>query len=344
MVTRHRFRWLDRHQSPSSLWRLARAACLFRLALIAIIDALIAPGDNFHVKIYDFPFPIEIGSVCDLDFLPDGTSLTIQGSEAHQVILLGQRRLTLPEGWSCPEFPFIRYLPCGRFLVVDTGYAQGGEKNAWLMDQKGRIEAHFEIGSAAVEIAGLWSMIAVAYHPLSAKAHGHQIQPLQRTGIAFFDTNGRLLMGFNQEAARYGIAIENVRCMTALSRSQLLFVPERLWIHGQEVENPVVLFDFATRKPRVFSAPHPRAEAVTMEDGSIHLASPEGWEDQIITFDAETKISQHRGEFLGVFRGLEGGAFLAQLSASDYAVIVPGFPEKLRRRGELAGSEETILT
>lgn len=60
-----------------------------------------------------------------------------------------------------------------------------------------------------------------------------------------------------------------------------------------------------------------------MDHGLIHLASLEGWEDQIITFDPKTKISQHRGEFLGIFRGLEGGAFLSQLSNSDYVVIVP---------------------
>ncbi len=296
------------------------------------------------VKIFDFPFPIEIGSVCDLDFMPDGTPLSIQGTEAHQVAIWKDRRHSLPETWTSPEFPFIRYLPCGRILVADSGYGASKKMNAWILGPHGEVESGFEIGSAAVEIAALWGLIAVAYHPISARAHGHQIQPLQRTGIAFFDTNGRLVMGFNQEAAQVGVQVENVRCMTALSRSQLLFIPERLLVRGHEVENPVVLFDCATRRPRVFSAPFPRAEAVTMADGWIHLASPEGWEDQIITFDAETKISQHRGEFLGIFRGLEGGAFLAQLSAADYAVIVPEAPEKLAPMSDVAGGEEVILT
>jgi hypothetical protein len=266
------------------------------------------------VKIFDFPFPIEIGSVCDLDFTPNGTPLTIQGSTSHQVVLWGHDRFALPDA--------------------------GRAKNAWVMNSKGGVDSHFEIGSAAVEIAGLWGLIAVAYHPISAKAHGHTIQPLQRTGIAFFDSQGRLVMGFNQEAAKIGVNIENVRCMTALSRSQLLFIPERLTIHGKDVENPVVLFDCATRRPRIFSVPYARAEAVSMADGYIHLASPEGWEDQIITFDAETKISQHRGEFLGIFRGLEGGAFLAQLSAADYAVVIPGIPEESASITEHSGSEE----
>src|SRR5690606_6345242 len=121
-------------------------------------------------------------------------------------------RLSLPENWSCPEFPIIRHLPCHRLLVVDTGYKASTKKNAWILSPYGTIETHFEIGSAAVEIAALWGMIAVAYHPLSAKAHGHQVQPLQRTGVAFFDLNGRLIMGFNHEAALVGVNVENVRC------------------------------------------------------------------------------------------------------------------------------------
>jgi hypothetical protein len=296
------------------------------------------------MKIFDYPFAIEIGSVCDLDFMPTGRPVSIQGSHTHQVLMVGQDRIALPDQWMAPDFPFVRYLPDGRILVADSSFTAARERNAWIISQRGapegQIEAHFELGSAAVEIAGLWGMIAVAYHPLSAKAHGHTIQPLQKAGVAFFDLTGRLVMGFNQEAAAVGVSVENVRCMTALSRSQILFAPERLTLHGKEIENPIVLFDCATRRPRIFQAPFANAEAIAMADGWIHLASPEGWEDQIITFDPETKVSQHRGEFLGIFRGLESGAFLAQLSTSDYTVIVPEAPEELSRSSETLPSEE----
>lgn len=294
------------------------------------------------MKVHDIPFPIEIGSVIDLDFTPNGIPLTLQGSGNHQVLMWGDERHTLPETWLSPDSPFIRYLPDGRVLVTDSSPKAANCKNAWILNSRGQVESHFELGSAAVEIAGLWGLIAVAYHPLSAKAYGLQVQPLQRTAIAFFDLSGRLVMGFNQEAANVGVCAENVRCMTALSRSQLLFVPERLTVQGQEVENPIVLFDCATRLPRVYSAPYGQAEAVTMNEGLIHLASPEGWEDQIITFDPETKISQHRGEFLGIFRGLEKGGFLAQLSASDYAIITPEVPSEVTLTQGAPGSENLI--
>jgi hypothetical protein len=304
------------------------------------------------MKVFDFHFPIEIGSVCDFDFLPNGTSVTIQGTGSHQVLIMDDRRFELPDTWTSPEFPMVRSLPDGRVLCVDTDFNEVGPDtgNAWILSSKPasrtraplvrrslavggaltegtlRVEAQFNVSSSAVEIACVWGLIAVAYHPLSARAHGHQVQPVQRSGIAFFDLQGRMVMGFNTVCAPLGVQIENVRCMTALSRSQLLFVPETLFVHGKEVENPVVMFDCATLRPRVFSAPSPRAEACTMQNGWIHLASPEGWEDQIITFDPEGKISQHRGEFLGIFRGLENGAFLAQHSSAEYAVLVPGAP------------------
>ena len=275
------------------------------------------------MKVYEFPFGIAIGAVCDLDFLPSGSPISIQGTTNHQVLIWDQKRVQLPAEWSNPEFPFVRALPDGRALVVDTGFAAGLRRNAWILNSHGTVESNFEIGSAAVEISALWGLVAVAYHPISARAHGHTVQPLQKAGIAFYDLQGRLVMGLNQELARLDVSVENVRCMTALSRSQLLFAPEKLTVKGEEVENPIVLFDCASRRPQIFSGPQPRPEAVTMANGLIQLASLEGWEDQIITFDPETKVSHHRGEFLGIFRGLEGGAFLSQLSSSDYVVIVP---------------------
>jgi len=292
------------------------------------------------VKIFDFPFPIEIGSVCDLDFIPNGTPISIQGHESHQVLMWGNQRISLPESWSAPEFPIVRYLPNGRALLVDTSFRAARRENAWIVNSIGKVEAHFELGSAAVEISALWGLIAVAFHPISAKANGHQIQPLQRTGIAFFDHSGRIIMGLNQEIAQVGVQVENIRCMTPVSRSQVLFVPERLTVHGKEIENPVCLFDCATRRPKVFSAPFARSEAVAMAQGLLHLASPEGWEDQIITFDPGTEISQHRGEFLGIFRGLEGGGFLSQLSSSDYAMIQPGSPNDTAQIGFAARNDE----
>ena len=288
-----------------------------------------ASGSNESVKVFEFPFGISIGAVCDLDFANGGSPLSIQGTSNHQILLWNEKRVGLPAMWSNPDFPFVRALPDGRVLVVDTGFAAGLRPNAWILNSSGGIDANFEIGSAAVEIAALWGLIAVAYHPISARAHGHTVQPLQKAGIAFYDHQGRFVMGVNQELSKSEISIENVRCMTALSKSRLLFAPEKLFHRGKEIENPVVLFDCARpTRPVIFSGPAPRPEAVTLdEDGLLHFASLEGWEDQIITFDPETKISQHRGEFLGIFRGLEGGAFLSQLSSSDYVVIVPEAPE-----------------
>ncbi len=388
------------------------------------------------MRVFEFPFRIEIGSVLDLDFMPDGTCVTIQGGAHQQFLLIGNERFFLPPDWGSPEHPFLRVMSDGRILVVDTSADTGTKGNAWILSIArpglGRESAHrffssesfglrswarnrsapltdsvteadldstsnshphafaasdasrkraantengagatstesgksgsrtnrilnraatrldirpndrvfdsdiptrtpsvdlrFTLEPSAVEIVCLWGMIAVAYHPLSAKAHGYSVHPLQRSGIAFYDHSGHPVMGLSQILSPMGLSIENVRCMSGISRSQLLLVPEKAVLDGREVENPIVQFDCATRKPKIYSAPFGKAEVCTFHDGLIHLSSPEGWEDQIITFDPETKISQHRGEFLGIFRSIEGGAFLAQLTESDYAVVLPGQP------------------
>jgi hypothetical protein len=296
------------------------------------------------MQVYDFPFPIEIGSVCDLDFALDGAQVSIQGSSNHQFLIRGEEmRLALPDGWSSPDFPFIRQLTDGKILIVDTSFELAKQKNAWILDSNANIIAHFEIGSAAIEIVAVWGLIAVAYHPVFAKANGHQIQPCQRMAIAFFDYTGRLISGFNFESAHFGVHAENIRCMTALSRSQIIFVPEKLTVSGNAFVNPVVIFDCAKRRPRVFTAPFPLAEAISMSDGLIHIASPLDMEDQIITFDPEKKISENRGEFLGIFRGLEDGAFLAQTSSADYAVIAPGIPDYASPIYDMASEKELLV-
>ena len=224
-----------------------------------------------------------------------------------------------------------------RSLVSDTTFSSAHDKNTWILSRTGKIQAHFGIGSAAVEIAPLeGGLIAVAYHPLSAKKFGHRVEPQQRTAIAFFDHDGKLLTTFNHEAGRSGIAAENVRCMTRISPLELVFVPEKLINRGQEVENPVVFYHCASGRTVVFSAPFPGTEAISVARGPdgetwVLLASPEGFEDQVIAFDPARKISQYLGAFTGIFRGLaspgfEGwdlthnlsGGFLAQEVVAEY--------------------------
>ena len=374
--------------------RFGSAACCSCLILLFyVLTPAARPREKGEMRVFDFPFRIEIGSVLDLDFMPDGTCVTLQGGAHQQFLIVGNERFFLPPEWGHPENPFLRVMSDGRILIVDTSPQAATAGNAWILsisrpglnpepaqsfftsksfrfrswtksgarfepenghgrghkadqnssqktDQNSKgsqansirpprhpqVELRFTVEPSAVEITCLWGMIAVAYHPLSAKAHGYQIHPLQRSGIAFYDHSGRPVMGLSQILSPLGLSFENVRCMAGISNSQLLFVPEKAVLDEREVQNPIVLFDCASRQPKIYSAPFGKAEACTLRDGLIHLSSPEGWEDQIITFDPETKISQHRGEFLGVFRSLEGGAFLAQLTESDYAVVLPGQP------------------
>jgi hypothetical protein len=261
--------------------------------------------------------------------------LSIQGGEHGQALFVGPTRVQLPKEWRNPDFPFVRGMPDGTSLVSDTTFDVSHEKNTWILSRTGDVLAHFGVGSAAVEISPLeGGLIAVAYHPMSARRFGHRVEPQQRTAIAFFDRQGKLLTTFNHEAGRSNIAAENVRCMTRISPVELVFVPEKLTSRGQEVENPVVFYHCATGRTVVFSAPFGGAEAVSVARGQageswLLLASPEGFEDQVIAFDPARKMSQYLGAFNGIFRGLANdvgesflgglsGGFLAQEVVSEY--------------------------
>lgn len=295
------------------------------------------------MKITQVSFPIEIGSVADIDFFPDGTTVSIQGTQNHQVLLCGDVRIDLPAAWNPPFYSFVRVLSNSHILVANGNHHEIGSANAWILNRQGDILTAFDMGSWAVEITCLLGQIAVAFHPLSAKAMGYQVHPLQRSGILFFDNKGKMITGFNQLATKNSLYVENVRCMTATSKTQLAFVPEKALWHGEEIENPVVFYDFCTHTPNVIMAPAAKAEAISTLGSVIHLSSPIGWEDQIITFDPSAKISQHRGEFLGVFRGLSGGAFLAQQSASSYLVIEPESLDLFASPVDQPAEETTLL-
>ena len=236
--------------------------------------------------------------------------LSIQGNQFGQSLFAGTERLTLPPEWKNPDFPFVRSLPDGRILVSDTSFESAHGENTWILNRKGEVEARFAIGSAAVEISPLeGGLIAVAYHPLSAKRFGHKVEPQQRTAIAFFDLKGRMLTSFNHEAGRSKTFAENVRCMTRISATEVVFIPEKLVQDGQEITNPIVFYNCANGRTLAISSPYGLSEAVSMARGPdaapwILLASPEGFEDQVIAFDPARKISQYLGSFVGIFRGL----------------------------------------
>lgn len=275
--------------------------------------------------------------------------LSIQGGEFGQSLFIGSKRLALPKDWRNPDFPFVRGLPNGSILVSDTTFDVSHEKNTWILSREGEVLSHFGVGSAAVEIAPLeGGLIAVAYHPLSAQKFGHRVEPQQRTAIGFFDHHGKLLTTFNHEAGRSSLWADNVRCMTRVSPHELIFIPEKLTSRGQDIENPIVFYHCATGRSMVFSAPLGGSEAVSVARGLdgemwVLLASPEGFEDQVIAFDPARKVSQYLGAFTGIFRGLAGfvghgasggfwetlsGGFMSQELVSEYNWVLAN-PEAL---------------
>jgi hypothetical protein len=312
--------------------------------------------------------PLNSGSSAGDEFepsaflLPVSPWLSIQGNQFGQSLFIGEERLSLPNDWKNPDFPFVRGLPDGRILVSDTSFESSHRENTWILSRKGEIEAKFAIGSAAVEICPLdGGLIAVAYHPLSAKRFGHKVEPQQRTAIAFFDYQGRILTSFNHESGRLKTFAENVRCLTKISPTELLFIPERLVQDGHEVENPAVFYNCASGRTLAISTPYIKSEAVSLTRGPdsapwILMASPEGFEDQVIAFDPARKISQYLGSFVGIFRGLSdfrakltgppgcmAGGFLAQEIVAEYQWVMADPKALPAREIGLFDEERSVL-
>lgn len=269
--------------------------------------------------------------------------LSLQGTSHGQALFLGRnKKIELPREWSNPDFPFVRSLPDGDILVSDTSFELALGKNTWILNRAGDVKSHFAIGSAAVEIVCVEAepgsiLIAVAYHPLSAKRFGHRIEPQQRTAIAFYDRTGRMVSTFNHEASRAGISADNVRTMTRISPSEILFVPESAQVDGEKILSPAIIYNARNQETTVFPMPYKSPESVSLAltaDGTqcFLLASPEGYEDQVIAFDPVHKMSHYLGAFVGIFRGLAlgdrgsqpfWGGFLAQEFSSGYDWVLP---------------------
>lgn len=291
---------------------LLRGVLDFELDIGVVGDVDVDPLNSSELSSSETSEPFDSASPPTAFSLKTQNWLSIQGGEFGQNLFIGSKRVALPKEWRNPDFPFVRGLPDGSILVSDTTFDVSHGKNTWILSRDGEILSHFGIGSAAVEISPLeGGLIAVAYHPTSAQRFGHRVEPQQRTAIAFFDRQGKLLTTFNHEAGRSQIAADNVRCMTRVSSHELIFIPEKLTTRGQDVENPIVFYHCATGRTMVFSAPLGGSEAVSVARGLdgelwVLLASPEGFEDQVIAFDPARKVSKYLGVFTGIFRGLTG--------------------------------------
>lgn len=278
-----------------------------------------------------------MNSLSNWDSMPLGGRewVSIQGNQRGQFLVIENQHFELPPDWKNPDFPHLRALPDGRLLLVDTHPQSAQGPNAWIINRRGQVEERFDLGAAPVEIAAMHGgMLIVAYHPSSAARWGFKTEVYQRGGLAFFDLKGQLLNTFNHLAAHQGVQVDHIRCMTRLSPTEVMFVPETATWRGEAVENPVILYSCNTGLIQVLQAPWPAAEACTAllnRDGDLWvlLASPEGFADQLVGFDPERKISQYLGAFAGVFRGLApesalslsygsslGGAFSGSLGSS----------------------------
>lgn len=266
-------------------------------------------------------FPIDIGEVLDVDFRPDGGHISVQGFGTRQVLVRPEGPAELPPEWTAADFPHLRSIGSGRLLLIDTNSEHVKGENAFLLTETGRLEHRFHVGAGVIDVVRAAEALAVAYHPDAAHEYGIETGPMAATGIAIFDRNGRMLATLNHDLEREGWTATNIQCMCARESGELVFIPEFLKGPKNELDSPIVFYDWRTGAVRVEDSRHSRPLAISSRDTSLLVYSSENSEDELTLCDLKGRQVKSLGFHGQIFRGLAGGRFLAQLSGTQYRLL-----------------------
>lgn len=266
-------------------------------------------------------FPIDIGEVLDVDFRPDGSTISIQGFGKRQILMRPEGPVELPSAWPAAEYPHLRWIGSGRALLIDTNSDQVKGDNAYVMTETGRLDHRFHVGAGVIDAIPVGGVIAVAYHPDAAHEHGIETGPMAATGMAIFDFNGRMLATLNHDLEREGWTASNIQCLTARESGEIVFVPEFLKGPKTELDSPIVFYDWRTGQVWIEESRHSRPLAISALGSSLLIYSPETSEDELILCDLKGRPRKTLGFHPQIFRGIPGGKFIAQISGAQYRLL-----------------------
>ncbi len=294
-------------------------------------------------------FSIDIGDVLDVDFRADGSLISLQGFDQRQVIVfepansvqtletskcektrleklkahrsLVPKPIELPSYWSSPEYPHFRFLKRDRLLLIDNSSEDVYEQNALIVSESGSILSRFHVGAGIVEACPTGGALAVAYHCEAAYEFGHVMGEAAAAGVAVFDLNGQMIASLNSDLEEDGWHLENIQCMVARESGELLLIPE--FLHGpqDELNSPIVFYDWRSGKIRIEESHYPRPLAISSRGSSLLIYAPETSEDEVVKCDLRGDRLASLGFIQNIYRGLPGGKFLSQLTGIEYRLF-----------------------
>lgn len=269
------------------------------------------------------PFKIDIGDILDVDFMPDGTLISLQGFGSRQIFKLGEKFVELPETWSTPQYPHLRALTKNRFLLIDTHHNVAGQ-NALIINEHGKTISRFHVGAGVVDASATAGLVAVAYHADAAFEFGFEADSLSALGVAIFDLNGQMIACLNHELERTGFRAENIQCMVTRESGELVIIPDLLIGPDGELQSPILFYDWRMARVRWEDTGLTQPLALSAKGSNLYIYSPQEADENIIETDLTGGRQKTMGFFKSLYRGLSGGRFLGQLTPTEYQLFEAG--------------------
>jgi hypothetical protein len=244
------------------------------------------------------------GPGVDVDVgLDGGWVLARAGDHGTRIELSDGRTVDGPEE-TC--FPVVRFLADGRLLLLDRSPASGGP-NAWILRSTGLIDASFVAGWGIEDVVVLRDFIAVTYFD-----EGIYKGSSGQEGVAFFDLDGRRVVGYREMMGASAVGIEDCCAACRVDSETLAFCPYDRF--------PLVRVTPRTRRQRITELPRilHGASAISMF-GDLAFFFGLGKSNDTLFAWREGEGAVEVAHLAGRARGLEGGRFLA---ASDHGFSI----------------------
>jgi hypothetical protein len=246
--------------------------------------------------------------------------LTPEGGAVAVVRVGDTLRVVMPDwdlGTPAPvRFPRVRALNSDQVLLAETR-TEHDAPNAWILDRRRGVVAHFLMGDAIADIVVSPPFIAVTYFDEAYGSAGPAGE-----GASFFDFDGHFVWGYRAQFGHEAVDMMDVYAACADETGCLWFYPY--------TDFPLVRLDIHAREQQIFEPPETLhgAHALSIRNGNAYFIGPYERHGLVFEWPLKAPDARRLGTLEARVRGLPGGRFLAGIDGT-WAVV-----DDLSARGE----------
>jgi len=197
------------------------------------------------------------------------------------------------------KYPLIRAVDEQVFLVAECRVDKRVD-NCLLFDFQGKQLTSFFAGDGIQDIEVVNNRIVISYFDEGV----YGMDGPNNEGLAVFDLNGEMLLGYNSKHREY--TIDDCYCMCANGAHSILFFPY--------MDFPLIELNLNTGEEKTYKTPAAvrGSAAITSFEGKIIFHSPYDEPNQFLLWSIGQNQATHIGEYPGMLRGLRAGQFLSK--------------------------------